>query len=269
MKVLVLCLFVLAPQAAWAGAWTMEEDHGQVITGLTFSAADRSFGGGPNPSSSIFFRRALLQSYGEYGWKDGVTLFGTLESAYVEVTQNGVPPVHAVDDAGEGGVRLRLNSWLKSWLGWQDDGVLSLEASLRSGGAFNFAVSANSRASGQSGQLRLLYGRGFQLDGRDAFAEIQAGEEWFADSRPDETPLDLTFGLWLDPDNLVMAQSFNLFAPKGALGAYPVFESHKLQLSWVRHLTANLLLQAGGFFSPAGKNALVEEGLSLSLWARF
>ena len=34
-------------------------------------------------------------------------------------------------------------------------------------------------------------------------------------------------------------------------------------------LWRNASLQAGGFFSPAGHNALVEQGASLSLWLRF
>jgi hypothetical protein len=37
----------------------------------------------------------------------------------------------------------------------------------------------------------------------------------------------------------------------------------------VRRLSDRFLVQAGAFFSPAGHNALAEQGLCLSLWSRF
>jgi protein XagA len=162
-------------------------------------------------------------------------------------------------------VRVRLDRWL----GWDDVGVVSLEASYRTAGAFNFAVSANRSSGGNGAQLRLLYGRSFKLWDRDAYIDLEAGESFLTGGRPDETPFDVTAGLWLDGDNELMLQNFNLFGGANLAAGYYAFESHKLELSWVRRLSDKLLLQAGGFFSPAGRNALAEEGLCLSVWLRF
>jgi hypothetical protein len=246
---------------AWAGAWTLDEGHWQVISGAVVSEADRTFG----TTAPITFRRQLFQTYTEYGIRQGITLFATTETANVAVAQNGGAPFQAIDNAAEAGVRVRLDDRL----GLEDWGMISMETSFRVAGAFNFAVSANRSTGGNGAQLRLLYGRSFKLDGRDGFVDVQLGEVFMTGARPDETPLDITTGLWLGADHLVMAQSFNLFAAAGPIAAYPAFNSHKLELSWVYRWSPRWLFQAGAFFSPAGNNALVEQGLAFSVWRRF
>jgi hypothetical protein len=103
----------------------------------------------------------------------------------------------------------------------------------------------------------------------DGFVDLEAGGRLLSGARPLEVPLDLTAGLWLDADDMAMLQSFNLSAAAGRIAAYPALASHKLQLSWVRRLSDRFLLQSAAFFSPAGRDALVEQGLCLSVWSRF
>ena len=113
----------------------------------------------------------------------------------------------------------------------------------------------------------MLYGLNFQWHEMDGFADLEAGESFLSRPRPNETPIDLTIGLWLDGDTMAMIQSFNLVgAGGGNLRSYPFFRSHKVEASLVRKLTERYSVQAGAFFSPAGQNALVEQGLCLSLW---
>jgi hypothetical protein len=261
MRRALLAAFLLLPLPAFAGAWTQAEGEGQVILGAIASAADRTFG----DATPIRFRRLLMQTYAEYGWRDGITLVAATETASVDVRQNNGAPFHAQDNALSAGLRWRLDPYFDRG----DWGVLSVEASLRWAGAFNFAVSANRDAGGQGGQLRLLYGNGFRLWDRDGFVSAELGEDFFAGDRPNETPFDLTAGLWLGQNHLLLAQSFNLFAQKGRIAAYPAFDSHKLELSWVYRWSPRMLFQLGAFVSPAGSNALVERGLGLSVWRRF
>jgi hypothetical protein len=257
MRLPALVLLLLTPAPAMAGAWTAEAGSWQQITSLIGSMADRTYGT-PAP---IRFRKALLQTYTEHGWRDGVTVFLASESAYVEVTQDQLTPYSGFDNAIELGGRLRLHQTARD--------VVSLEASLRTAGAFNFAVAANPGAGGDGGRLRLLYGRSFQMFGRDAFVDIGLGRQFLSGDRADETGLDVTAGFWFAPGCMVMLQGFNIITGAGALSAYPAFRSHKLQLSWVRRLSPRFHVQAGGFFSPAGHNALEEQGAALSLWTRF
>jgi len=254
-------LLLFLPAAAQAGAWTQAEGEGQIITGVIASAADRTFG----DTTPVSFGRILAQTYTEYGWKDDITIVAETETAWVNVAQNGGAPFHAQDNALTAGIRWRVDSILAL----SDRGVFSVEARFRLAGAFNFAVSANRDTGGQGGQLRFLYGGKFRWLERDGFVSVELGEEFMAGARPDETPLDITAGLWLGPDHLLLAQSFNLFAQAGSIGAYPAFDSHKLQLSWVYRWSPRMLFQLGGFLSPAGNNALVEQGLCFSAWRRF
>jgi hypothetical protein len=258
---LALCLLALLPCHARAGAWTQEEGRWQVISGVILSDAGRGY----DSDLPIRFRRTLLQAFAEYGLSAETTLFATAESAIVDIRQGGAPRFHASDNAIEGGARWRFDPWA----GLSALGVFSLDVSARTAGAFNFAVSADRHTGGSGAQARLLYGRGFKLWERDAFVDLEAGGRLLSGARPLEVPLDLTAGIWLDPGDMVMVQSFNLSAGAGRAAAYPAFASHKLQFSWVRRLSDRFLVQAGAFFSPAGHNALVEQGACLSLWSRF
>jgi hypothetical protein len=142
--------------------------------------------------------------------------------------------------------------------------VLSLEVTARTAGAFNFAYSANANAAGRDAGFRLLYGSGFKLWNRDGFLNVEAGYRWVSPPRPDQYPIDLTAGLWLDKRSMVMLQSFNLISGP-ATPPYVYFRSHKLELSGVVRLTRRLSLQLGAFLSPAGQNALEERGLCFSV----
>lgn len=254
-------LAILLPGPAWAGAWTQAEDRWQVISGVIVSDAGRGY----DSNLPIQFHRTLLQAFAEYGLTAQTTLFVTAESAAVDIRQGSAPRFRARDNAIEGGARWRFDSWA----GLSALGVFSLDVSARTAGAFNFAVSADRHTGGSGTQVRLLYGRGFKLWDRDAFIDLEVGGRLLSGARPLEVPLDLTAGIWLDADDMAMAQSFNLSAGAGSTAAYPAFASHKLQFSWVRRLSDRFLVQAGAFFSPAGHNALVEQGVCLSLWSRF
>lgn len=258
---LALCLLCLLARPAWAGAWTQDAGHWQTISGVILSDADHSY----DSNAPIRFRRALFQVFAEYGLEDDITLFAATETAIVDARQGSAPAFHADDSAIEGGARWRFDGWA----GLSDLGVFSVEVSGRAAGAFNFAVSADRSTGGSGAQARLLYGRSFKVWDRDGFVDLEAGGQMLSGARPLEVPLDLTAGIWVDADDMAMLQSFNLFAGAGAVAAYPAFASHKLQLSWVRRFSDRFLLQAGAFFSPAGHNALVEQGLCLSVWNRF
>ena len=258
----VLALLLL-PCAAQAAAWTQRKGTWQIISSVVASDARRSFDGGGNAVTPALFDRVLLQNDIEYGLLSRVTIFARTETAYVHVRNGSGPALTAQNNAIEGGLRYRLARGLGLV---SDYDVLSLEASWRTAGAFNFAYSANADAAGQDYGVRLLYGSGFRLGGRNGFVNMEIGERWLSRPRPDQTAMDLTAGLWLTPRWLVMLQSFNLVSGP-AMPPYVEFRTHKLEVSAAYRLTRHLTLQAGAILSPAGRNALDERGLCLSLWA--
>lgn len=256
MKRLALLALLCWPRYALAGAWTQDAGSWQLITGATYSAASRSFdhrGDAVIPERSL---RGIFQTYTEYGWDEGVTLFAQTDSVYAR-TDSGTH----FDNGLGAGARLRL---------WRDDSdVVSVEIGARAAGAFNFSTSANSGQSGSDAELRLLYGRSFTWRGMNGFFDIEAAQRFMSAPRPFEMPLDLSAGLWLDDDQMLMVQNFNLVAEGHARAPFRYFRSHKLEVSGVRRLSARFLVQAGIFFSPAGQNALKEQGFCLALWTRF
>jgi hypothetical protein len=245
--------------AAFAGAWTEGEGHWQIISGGWVSAASRAFDDHANPGSTVSFKKYLLQVATDYGWSDDLTLFFNAESVYADMTRTATLPQRGFDSAFEGGARRRL---------WNDFGVLSAQASYKSAGAYNFSVSADGKDGGQAMELRLLYGMGFTFDGYNAFVDAELGERFVSGVRPNETPIDLTAGIWITPNCMMMAHSFNLVSGGNAAPPYTYYRSHKLVFSLVRRLGKNYLVQLGAFFSPLGQNALVEQGLNVGFWTQ-
>jgi hypothetical protein len=266
MKSAVLfCAMLFLPGTVHAAAWTQPRGTWQTIGGVILSQADTSFDAGGNAVIPALFERVLVTTDTEYGLTDRLTLLARTETAYVHSRSGASPAVTVTDNAFEGGARLRLLRGLG--LLARDD-VLSVEVSARKAGAFNFAYSANASAGGEDAGVRLLYGSGFRLGSHSGFVNLEAGERWLSHPRPDQSAVDLTTGLWLNPRWMVMAQSFNLVSGP-ATAPYVHFRTHKLEVSAVWRLSRRFTLQAGAFFSPAGQNALDERGLCLSLWSDF
>jgi hypothetical protein len=259
MRALVFVVAVaLWTAAAHAGAWTLPRGHWQVFTATTQSSAELSFDNKGRPDLPANFNKLLIQNCIEYGLTGYLTLFATPDYVLARVQHAGGAATRVSDASFEAGARLLLDG---------RHGDLSLQGSYKTAGAFDLSVSAN-RASGRQIELRLLYGTSFKLLGRDGFLDVQAAQRWIASPRPDETPVDLTAGLWLNKRWMVMLQSFNIVSAGDAKPPYTYYRSHKLEISLVQKLSRHWSLQVGAFYSPAGQNALVERGVQVSLWTQ-
>lgn len=245
--------------AAHGGAWTLGAGHWQSFSAITSSQADRSFTSNGRASIPTKFNKTLLQNTFEYGLTNYLTLFATPAYVIANVATPTVPLSHAENTSVEFGGRLM---WLAHGFG-----KLSLQGSYKTAGAFDLSVSAN-HESGRQIELRLLYGTSFELFGRDGFFDFQIAQRWISRPRPNETPVDITAGLWLNHSTMLMAQSFNIVSAGDALPPYTYYRTHKLEFSVVERLSRHWLLQSGVFYSPAGQNALVERGVSLVLWTQ-
>jgi hypothetical protein len=241
-----------------AGAWTLKKHHWQTFNATTLSTARAIFGSRARGSRAVMFRKFLTQNTFEYGLNDEVTLFAT--PAYVSVSAQTSPGrvTRATGSSLEVGTRILLFGRV---------GKLSLQSSYKAAGPFDLSDSSNQSAARQF-EVRLLYGTAFKLGGDDGFFDLQAAQRWISRGRPDETVLDVTAGLWLRNDTMVMAQSFNVISSGNAQPPFAYYRSHKVELSLVERISRHWSLQLGGYLSPAGQNALVEKGLSLVLWTQ-
>lgn len=249
--------FLASP--AFAGAWTQPEGGTELIAGITYSRATFGFDHAGRGGAPLRYEKVLAQLHGEYGWNDWLTLILAPEYAHARLLAPPRAPEIADDAAIEGGLRVRL---------LKDVGVFSAQLTAKTAGAFDMTVSADG-APGRQLELRLLYGTNFTLFGQPGFLDAEVAQRWIAGARADETPFDLTVGLRLTERTRVLLQSFNVIAQGNASPPYSYYRSHKLALSVVTDIRPGVCIQSGGYFSPAGQNALAEQGISVNLWVHF
>lgn len=257
-SIVVVLGLAIPIRGADAGAWTLPAGDTQIISGVILSDASASFGnsGGTIP---LYYRKILLQSYAEHGLTDDLTLVLSPQYAIATEQMPDRPLIHANDFAIQAGLRYRITDAF---------GVLSVQSTYKSAGAFDMSVSANND-SGSEIELRLLYGLNFKLFGRDAYFDAEMAQRWIGGARPDETPLDLTLGLHWSDKLTFMVQNFNIIAAGNGDPPYRYYRSHKLEFATVQRLWKGVYLESGAFFSPIGQNALVEHGADASIWVYF
>lgn len=249
----------LLPYAAQAGAWTQEKHHWLIISSLDFARALDGYDGKGTAKAPIRFVKFNSRDLVEYGWSDKLTLFAAPEYVIAQSQWAGEAPVVARALSIEAGARYRL---------LDDFGVLSVQASYRTSGAFDLS---NSRSidTASIGEFRVLYGTNFPLFGHDAFGDAELAQRFVTHPRPNETLLDLTAGVWLGHTTQVMFQSFNVVSGGDWQPPDTYFRTHKIELSVVQRLNKKWSIQAGAFIAPAGQNSLVEQGFTVAAWTRF
>jgi protein XagA len=252
--------FAMQSGVAFAGAWTLPEGKTQLISTFFLSRAGHAFDDSGDPSIPVTFDKYLSQSYIAYGAFDGVTLL--LDPEYA-VARQGVPGGRQISASA-----FAIGGGIQGLVFDNNFGVLSVEGSFKSAGAFDTNVSVN-KESGQQYELRALYGANFPVFDMTGFTDIEVAERWIAGGRPNETPIDVTLGLHITPQLMVLAQSFNIIAGGDAELPYTYYRSHKVELSAVQHIWHGYSLQAGLFVSPAGQNSLKEQGITVGLWDDF
>jgi len=245
--------------AAHAGAWLQDKGHWQIIASFEASRANGGFDAQGHLDPTIKFDKLYVKCLVEYGWSDRVTLFAAPQYVIATSQPGRAQPITSLGDGAiEVGARVRL---------FHTFGVASFESSYTSAGPSDLS---NSRRldSAQVSELRLLYGTNYRLLGRNGFLDLEAAERFVSRPRPDETVLDATAGLWLNPKTLLLVQSFNTVSGANAMPPDTAFASNKVEVSMVRRLSERWSLQLGSFAVPAGRDALMEQGVVAAFWAR-
>lgn len=259
-RCVIACVSVLAaPPTASAGAWTLPQGTGQAIVTTTTSTSDHVFdGGGLAPSPR--YRKTELQALIEYGFTDRFT--GILMPGLQHID------IAAPTDAGRTG--LGYTEFGGRYLGLQGDAwVLSGQATVRVPGTNDTSNPAAIGNTGVETDIRGLFGYGFALGAMPAFVDLELAQRFRAGAPPNELRFDATFGVRPAPRWLLLAQSFNVVSEGAGSPPFASYGYYKLQLSAVYALTPALSLQAGGFTTFAGSNALQENGLIVGAWYWF
>jgi len=241
-------VFLCGP--AHAGAWPVTPGETLAIVKYERAQADEAFDADGDrvaiperldESVSLYVERGLtgrLTLQGKLGWTRGEDSAG--------------------DYDGRGPVELGLRYALLRG----DRSVVSLYLGAALAGEGRNAGYAAPGAGEADLEARLLAGRSLTLGGRPAFAEAQIAR-LDRGGLPDETRLDLTFGVEPRDGWLVLAQAYAGQAD-GAAGARWL----KLDLSAVRRL-GPWRVQAGWRRSLAGRSGPAEQGPVLAVWRTF
>jgi hypothetical protein len=249
----------LLPSAARAGAWTMPDGAGQVITTFTASQATQSFDSGGSLQSTPRYSKYELQPLLEYGLSGWLTAMVSPGLQRVEV---GAPVDARRSGLGysELGARARLMQG--------DVWVLSGQGTVRVPGTSDTGNPAAIGYTGVEIDVRGLFGVAFTAIDRPAFIDVQVAQRFRTGDPPNETRVDLTFGLRTAQQWLLLAQAFNVIS-QGSGAGFSAYRYHKLQASAIYSLNAQWALQGGVFTTVDGSNSLQENGLVLAAWYRF
>lgn len=243
-----------------AGAFLLPEGQGQFIAGVGYSEGSRRFDQTGVAVPTPTYRKADAGGYIEYGLTSWLSLIAAPTLSH----ENGSAATNSVTGSDSSAFGARLQVFGSS------DAVVAVQALIQPpmGSQSPASEIADGGARSFSGDFRVMVGRSFSLLGLPAFVEVDPGVRFRADPLPDEARLDLTFGMRPIPRLLILVQDFSAFAHSdGPLIAATAYS--KLQATLVYDLSPVWSVQAGGFRTIAGRNAIRETGPLAALWYRF
>ena len=245
-------------EKAEAGAWTLKAGTGQaIVTGL-YSQAGGAFDDSRDATRSVDFEKATGSVFGEYGLTDIFTLIGAGEFGSDRSGSAFSDP--ALFELAIGG-RLRL---------WRGNGfVVSTQVSALVDDETDVLGRRSIGWDAPMLESRMLAGYSFSLGDWPAFVDLEAGYRYrFGGHAPDELRLDTTFGIRPFENVQLLVQDFSTVSIRVPEDV-AAYDYHKLQGSVVYDLSQRWSVQAGGFATVSGRNALQERGLIAAVWYRF
>ncbi|MDI4658967.1 hypothetical protein [Xanthobacter autotrophicus] len=254
--------FVLASSPVWAGAWTQEEGHGQVILQGSAVHSGSEFG----PSSDLYDSRPYDKQEAtlvfEYGASDWLTLIVAPQLLSVDL---GAPAPSSYAGLGytDAGARARIYN--------ENNMVVSAQVVGRLPGTGTSQSAAAVGYEDAELDLRMLAGWSFPLFGKAAFLDVEAAQRLRFGDPPDEFHLDLTLGVRVAERWQVLVQSFNVVSEGAGEGPYfgASYEYCKLQLGAAYDLSAAVTLGAALVSTVFARNAPQENGVVLTGFYRF
>jgi protein XagA len=252
--------FGLSSPDAWAGAWLMEEGHGQIVVTATGSEATEAFDHKRALVSTPRYEKFEFEGLFEYGVRDWFTAIVSPGLQHIDIAA----PVDArrtglgYTEFGGHGRLLQGDNW-----------VLSVQGTVRIPGTFDAANPAAIGYNGIEQDLRLLFGYSFAIGAWPAFVDVQLAQRFRSGDPPNEARVDVTFGVRAMPQWLLLAQVFNVVSEGDSPPIYPSYDYSKFQLSVIYDLNPRWSLQAGGFTTFHGRNALQENGALVGAWYKF
>lgn len=267
----IVCAITLSgiASAAYAGAWTQESGHGQLILNTTYYATDRLWDNQGHRHDQPTYSKYELNPYLEYGITDTITAGANL--SLQRAHQDGAPGAMDQTNWGVGDSEFFVRKRL-----WQGNGfVVSAEPMVK------LPSPESSREMPQLGGVHpdagmgLSAGYGFSAFGQNHFVDLDTQYRYRFGPPKDQVRISGTVGIGITERWMVMPQMFATYrtaSPSVASFTQSSADDYnlvKLQLSAVYKVNDTVSLQAGGFLPVDGKNTGIGSGVLVALWKRF
>lgn len=249
-----------ASDCAHAGAFLQPDGDWQVITTSRFSGSSYAFDAKGKLLSLPIYSKYELSGLIEYGATDWLTLVAQPNVA--RIYSEGPPLASYFGfNAMEAGARVRIANF--------DTVIFSAQATAKIATVRNRANPALTGNTGNEYDFRLLAGMPFEIAGFHGFVNSETAYRFRSEGPPNEIRIDLTAGFRPFARWLLLAQSFNTWAPTKGGPGFPAMRQHKLQASAVWDFSKDYSIQSGVFTTLTARNARREHGLVTGVWYRF
>lgn len=250
----VALLLVCVPADAMAGAWTQKASQGSAFLQTTATWSGQAFDGNGNLFAAQTYDKVTTQLFLEYGVNEWLTLLLAPELLQIDV---GAPT--SARYAGLGYTDMGARARLAEGDGW----IVSAQGLARIAGATQSAGIAAIGYVDDEAEARLLAGFSFLLWDFPSFLDLEAAQRFRAGDAPDEFRLDVTLGVRVAPQWLLLVQSFNVISE--GPGEAPMFglsyEYYKVQVGGMYDVTPNFSLMLAGVSTWYARNAPQENGI--------
>lgn len=241
-----------------AGAFTLPEGQGQMITGVGYIEASRSFDGGGKAAVAPVYRKQEGAAYVQYGLTDAVTLI--VAPALVHMSAGSPNVAYTGSSATAIGAEVKLYGTPTQ--------ALSIDVILEPRLGPDKATPALGEPNGWAGRITLGFAQTFGLCGLPAFVDGGPGAEIRGGGWPNEARFDMALGLRPASQTMFLIQNFFRAAPSAGL-LTPATLATTMQASVVHDLSPRFAIQLGGLRTLAGRNTAREMGPFAALWMKF
>ena len=271
-----MCLALLAclvnPPCLYAGAWTQNPGHGQVIVTTSFFQTSQNFdasGTAQKFGNQGRFHQFVVDSYFELGLTRRSTLVLHVPAPFLDYSNvYGAQHSAGLGDV-EIGFKRRFNSVESSWAA---SGQLTVAAPAYS------ALRDPSPGNHQEDlEARFLLGHGTAWSQHHVFWDAEAAYRYRSGAPADQFRADLTAGIDLMTRLMVMGQAFVIqglrngepLSASSNPNAQSDFDLYKGQISLVLNIGHGMKVQAGWNDAFAGRNTGRGQTVILGLWKSF
>jgi hypothetical protein len=252
---------VMTPRHATAGAFTLEPGETKLFVSGYLMSGDEYFDRDGKRRSRGRYRKRELHAFAEHGVRDGLTLFGAAALQKIDA-KDGLTHDRKGIGRSEVGARARLFA--------RDGWIVSAQGSVVIAGAKDDGNLAVIGETDDQIDARALVARSFEAFGKPAFLDLGAGYRWRGGDPADEIRIDATFGVRPADRLLILVQNFNQIGVGRWKGVYELKQRiHRLQGAAIYELSATWSVFAAAFFTPIGRDALDERGVTVGIGLRF